>query len=217
MEMNALIPPTVPNGSHAGSNGHRGLRSRELPVTSLRFKEELGDGAFGKIYKGELGGQLPGSGTLVGIKTLRPGATAQTRQDFHREVEMCTELRHPNIACLLGVVLKDEPQSMVFEYLSRGDLHEFLIAHSPKHQRGVGGDSVGDLSDDDMSSIPAVTSGLDPSDMSFIAIQIAAGMEYLAGMVTNTMFPMAFVTTKVNAISYKNISTSSIRSYRRKS
>ena len=53
-------------------------------MTSVRFKEELGDGAFGKIYRGEVGshhgqGLMPGSGTLVGIKTLRPGAASQTR------------------------------------------------------------------------------------------------------------------------------------------
>ena len=161
MEMNALIPQQLPQKTMKP-------RAREFPITSVRFNQELGDGAFGKIYKGELGG-IPGNATLVAIKTLRPGATSKTKQDFQREIEMCSELRHPNIVCLLGVVLKDDPQCMVFEYLSQGDLHEFLMAHSPKM----------DVSDDDMSSMP--DRSLDPSDMSFIAIQIAAGMEYLAG------------------------------------
>ena len=44
------------------------------------------------------------------------------------------DLRHPNIVCLLGVVLKDEPQCLIFEYMPQGDLHEYLLMHSPKSQ-----------------------------------------------------------------------------------
>jgi receptor tyrosine kinase-like orphan receptor 1 len=59
--------------------------------------------------------------------------------------------------CLIGVVVKDDPQCMIFENLSQGDLHEFLIAHSPKS----------DLCSDD-----GLDRTLDPTDMSFIAIQV---------------------------------------------
>jgi receptor tyrosine kinase-like orphan receptor 1 len=47
---------------------------------------------------------------LVAVKTLKPGATAQTREDFMRESELMADLRHPNIVCLIGVVTKDEPR-----------------------------------------------------------------------------------------------------------
>jgi hypothetical protein len=33
----------------------------------------LGEGAFGKVYKGELTGFLGGMSALVAIKTLKPG------------------------------------------------------------------------------------------------------------------------------------------------
>lgn len=42
------------------------------------------------------------------------------------------DLRHPNIICLLGVILKGDPMCMLFEYMTQGDLHEFLISQSPK-------------------------------------------------------------------------------------
>ena len=163
MEMNALIPKQLSQTKPAPRP-----RAREFPITSVRFNQELGEGAFGKVYRGELGGIIGGCSTLVAIKTLRSGATTKIKQDFQREIEMCTELRHPNIVCLLGVQIKEDPLCMIFEYLSQGDLHEFLGSHSPKM----------DVSDDDLSIQDRC---LDPADMSFIAIQIAAGMEYLAG------------------------------------
>jgi receptor tyrosine kinase-like orphan receptor 1 len=162
MEMNALIPQAQPLPPKP--------RAREFPITSVRFNQELGEGAFGKVYRGDLGGIIGGCTSSVAIKTLRPGAQGKTKQDFLNEIEMWSELRHPNIVCLLGTVLKDEPQCMVFEYLSQGDLHEFLLCHSPKS------DMMTSVSDDDITERI-----LDPADMSFMAIQIAAGMEYLAG------------------------------------
>ena len=45
-----------------------------------RFLQELGEGAFGKVYKGELAGHGGASSALVAIKTLKPGANQKTNQ-----------------------------------------------------------------------------------------------------------------------------------------
>lgn len=87
----------------------------------------------GKVYKGEL--RAAGKSdqvTYVAVKTLKENATPKTQNDFKREVDLMTDLRHPNIICLLGVVLNGEPMCMLFEYMTQGDLHEFLISHSPR-------------------------------------------------------------------------------------
>ena len=55
---------------------------------------------------------------------------------------------------------------MVFEHMAHGDLHEFLISHSPKSDCSID-------SDMDMRV-------LTQSEMAYIAIQIAAGMEDLS-------------------------------------
>ena len=157
MEMNALIPKNPPVQPKP--------RAREFPITSVRFNQELGEGSFGKVYKGDLGGIIGGCTSIVAIKTLRPGANTKNQQDFRREIEVFTELRHQNIVCMVGVVLKDDPQCMIFEYVCQNDLHDFLMSHSPKS---------------DSSSGDGMERMIDLSDMSFIAIQIAAGMEYLA-------------------------------------
>jgi receptor tyrosine kinase-like orphan receptor 1 len=179
MEMNSLIPPPllpppnlIPQQVH---HQHMHMmppppktRAREFPITSVRFNQELGDGVYGKVYKGDLGGIVGGCSTQVAIKTLRPGANTQIKADFQRDIELWTEQRHPNVVMLIGSVLKEDPQCMIFEYLIQGDLHEFLLRHSPKSDMS----SVSDDNDTDRV--------LDPSDMSFIAIQISAGLEYLA-------------------------------------
>ena len=81
-------------------------RSMEIPMGSIRFIQELGEGAFGKVYKGELAAGGRGNNSLVAIKTLKPGANQKTRSDFVRESELMTDMRHPNIVCLIGVCMQ---------------------------------------------------------------------------------------------------------------
>ena len=159
MEMNPLL-------SARQQQQRAKTKAMEIPLASIRFIQELGEGAFGKVYKGELSGFAGGTFTLVAIKTLKPGANQKTRSDFVRESELMTDLRHPNIVCLIGVCMQEEPQCMVFEHMAHGDLHEFLISHSPKS----------DCSIDSDLDIRVLTQ----SEMAYIAIQIAAGMEYLS-------------------------------------
>jgi len=144
-------------------------RVRDFPISSVRFLQELGEGAFGKVYKGEVMG-LYGENAVskVAIKTLKENAVPKTQNDFRREVDMMSELRHPNIVCLLGVVMKQEPMCMLFEYMPLGDLHEYLIQHSPHSDMSV-------ISDDDGS-----VKILEYGEMLHIATNIASGMEYLA-------------------------------------
>ncbi|XP_035698839.1 inactive tyrosine-protein kinase transmembrane receptor ROR1-like isoform X6 [Branchiostoma floridae] len=146
-------------------------RCPQFPIGAVRFLTELGEGAFGKVYKGEL--VVTGSGEdakkiLVAIKTLKENATLKTQHDFHREVDMLADLRHQNIVCLLGVVMRDQPMCMLFEYMRYGDLHEFLVMRSPHSDVGGSSDDAGSHS------------SLDHTDFLCIANQIAGGMDYLA-------------------------------------
>ncbi|XP_022248276.1 inactive tyrosine-protein kinase transmembrane receptor ROR1-like isoform X1 [Limulus polyphemus] len=154
VEMNALLPRAQ-------------TRATEFPISAIQFLQDIGEGAFGKVYHGELMGiHGAGSVTPVAIKTLKENATLKTRQDFLREANLMSDLHHPNIVCLLGVCTRDEPFCMLFEFMSQGDLHEYLILHSPQPDVGCNEDETCNI--------------LELSDFLHITRQIAGGMEYLA-------------------------------------
>ncbi|XP_050512486.1 tyrosine-protein kinase transmembrane receptor Ror-like isoform X2 [Diabrotica virgifera virgifera] len=156
MEMNSLLPPHLPpQRSHHGSNKNSFQSVPQYTFKEVRFLDELGEGAFGKVYKGEL--KTKTGKIFVAVKSLKENASAKTQADFQREIELISELKHPNIICLLGVVMKQEPMCMLFEYMSEGDLHEFLIANSPEEGKCLTHNQFLD-----------------------VAIQIAQGMEYLS-------------------------------------
>lgn len=156
--MTSLLATNGMSGMHQSTN-QRGNSIMKIPQYGLKdvqFVEELGEGAFGKVYKGELN-QKNGDKVFVAVKALKENASPKTQQDFRREIELISDLKHNNIVCILGVVLKEEPLCMLFEYMSHGDLHEFLIANSPNEGKY-----------------------LSQQQFLYIALQIAEGMDYLS-------------------------------------
>ncbi|KAM7322961.1 hypothetical protein ACRRTK_018466 [Alexandromys fortis] len=150
-------------------NQHKQAKLKEISLSTVRFMEELGEDRFGKVYKGHLFGPAPGEPTqAVAIKTLKDKAEGPLREEFRQEAMLRARLQHPNIVCLLGVVTKDQPLSMIFSYCSHGDLHEFLVMRSPHSDVGS--------TDDDRT----VKSALEPPDFVHVVAQIAAGMEFLS-------------------------------------
>nr|XP_048707150.1 tyrosine-protein kinase transmembrane receptor ROR2 isoform X2 [Caretta caretta] len=150
-------------------NQHKQTKLKEINLSTVRFMEELGEERFGKVYKGHLFGTTPGEQTqAIAIKTLKDKAELALREEFKHEAMMRSRLQHPNIVCLLGIVTKEQPISMIFSYCSHSDLHEFLVMRSPHSDVGS--------TDDDKT----VKSALEPADFFHIVTQVAAGMEYLS-------------------------------------
>ncbi|XP_033228838.1 muscle, skeletal receptor tyrosine protein kinase-like [Belonocnema kinseyi] len=141
--------------------------SPEVPLLqrdSLVFLQDIGEGCFGKVYKGEL--QYGESVEIVAVKVLKESASREVEDDFMREVDIMSTFRHPNILLLKGVVLREIGHSpwMVFEYMPYGDLTEVLRANSPHHFRS----SRSDLEP------------LTRESLHWIITQIAEGMMYLS-------------------------------------
>lgn len=156
--MTSLLATNGMTNPHKSMNprGNSLMKIAQFVLEDVKFIEELGEGAFGKVYKGELS-QKNGTKIFVAVKALKENASPKTQQDFRREIELISDLKHDNIVCILGVVLKEEPLCMLFEYMSHGDLHEYLMSNSPNEGKY-----------------------LSQQQFLFISLQISEGMDYLS-------------------------------------
>lgn len=138
IEMNELLTnQNINNQPHLTRNtrGNGVLRIPQYSLSQIKFLEELGEGAFGKVYKGAL--KKSGDSQYVAVKALKENASAKTQADFRREIDLISELTHDNIVCIVGVALREEPLCMLFEFMARGDLHEFLMGRAPPSGKGL--------------------------------------------------------------------------------
>ena len=153
-------------------NSRRRLDSiLEFPREKLHFREKIGDGQFGEVHIGEaegvnavLGNEFRNCARIVvAIKKLKPEVDKNIKDDFFKEVKIMASLRHENVVRLLGVC-KDDPMCMIVEYMTNGDLNQFL------KERHV---MAASCAKDKLLSVPALL---------YMAMQLAAGMKYIASL-----------------------------------
>ncbi|TMW42470.1 hypothetical protein DOY81_012449, partial [Sarcophaga bullata] len=84
------------------------------------------------VHNAKAPGLVPGYDDLmVAVKMLKDDASDQMQMDFEREACLLAEFDHPNIVKLLGVCALGRPMCLLFEFMSPGDLSEFLRSCSP--------------------------------------------------------------------------------------
>ncbi|KAJ8770882.1 hypothetical protein K2173_021797 [Erythroxylum novogranatense] len=96
----------------------------ELLEATDGFKEELGRGAFGVVYKGAL---WIGSSVLVAVKKLHHVMQEDGLKEFKTEVNVIGQTHHKNLVRLLGFCDEGEQHLLVYECLSNGSLSSFLF------------------------------------------------------------------------------------------
>ena len=141
----------------------------EYNYASLDVIEELGQGAFGRVFKARAPGIQRGDFVpqeFVAVKTLKEEAESGTLEDFCKEVKVCVQFEHINIIRLLGVCTTSTNKCMIFEFMDLGNLGELLR-----------------LSDPENPAYPETKSEkklITPNLFLPITIQIANGLAYLA-------------------------------------
>ncbi|KAJ0799339.1 putative protein kinase RLK-Pelle-SD-2b family [Helianthus annuus] len=93
---------------------------QELVNATDGFKKELGRGAFGIVYKGEIGT------TTVAVKKLET-VVQDVQKEFKTEVNTIARTHHKNLVQLLGYCDDDEQRLLIYEYMSNGTLAVFLF------------------------------------------------------------------------------------------
>ncbi|XP_022735551.1 G-type lectin S-receptor-like serine/threonine-protein kinase LECRK4 [Durio zibethinus] len=101
----------------------RSFTYKDLEQATNRFKEELGRGAFGTVYKGE----LPSSyGNYVAVKKLERFAK-EGENEFKTEVKVIGQTHHKNLVRLLGYCDEGENRLLVYDFMQNGTLASFLF------------------------------------------------------------------------------------------
>ncbi|KAL6553084.1 histidine kinase osmosensor [Orobanche gracilis] len=101
----------------------RRFQLRELQAATKNFKNILGKGGYGNVYKGYLQ-----DGTAVAVKRLKDGSTACGERQFQTEVEMISLAVHRNLLRLYGFCMTETEKLLVYPYMSNGSVASRLRA-----------------------------------------------------------------------------------------
>ncbi|XP_027074402.1 G-type lectin S-receptor-like serine/threonine-protein kinase LECRK3 [Coffea arabica] len=109
----------------------RAFTFAELEQATNEFREELGKGAFGTVYKGI----LPNSKKIVAVKKLEK-VLAEGEREFQNEISLIGKTHHRNLVQLLGYCLDGAKRLLVYEYMRNGSLEKIL--HKPENHPSWG-------------------------------------------------------------------------------
>jgi serine/threonine protein kinase len=84
------------------------------------FKEKLGEGAHGTVFKGKLSSEI-----LVAVKILNN--TQGEGKEFITEVEIMGKIHHINVVRLLGFCADGIHRALVYNFFANGSLQSFIF------------------------------------------------------------------------------------------
>ncbi|KAL4601317.1 hypothetical protein ACB092_11G263700 [Castanea dentata] len=107
----------------------RSYTYKELEEATRGFKQILGKGAFGTVYKGVLASN---SKRFVAVKKLDK-TVEEGEKEFKTEVSVIGQTHHKNLVQLRGYCDEGQHRLLVYEYMSNGSLATFLFGISRPH------------------------------------------------------------------------------------
>ncbi|KAJ9554113.1 hypothetical protein OSB04_018158 [Centaurea solstitialis] len=103
--------------------GPRAFSYAELERATDSFKEELGRGSFGIVYKGD----IDGSNKAIAVKKLKEELAQEGEREFQTEMKVIGRTHHRNLVRLLGYCCEGPERLLVMEYMTKGSLADILF------------------------------------------------------------------------------------------
>uniref|UniRef100_A0A453AE13 non-specific serine/threonine protein kinase n=1 Tax=Aegilops tauschii subsp. strangulata TaxID=200361 RepID=A0A453AE13_AEGTS len=101
----------------------------ELEKATSDFREVLGSGASGTVYKGQLQDE---HATSIAVKKIGK-LQQETEKEFMVEVQTIGQTFHKNLVKLLGFCNEGTDRLLVYEFMTNGSLNEFLFGDARPH------------------------------------------------------------------------------------
>ncbi|KAK7380059.1 hypothetical protein VNO78_32418 [Psophocarpus tetragonolobus] len=132
-----------------GAIAQKRYKFSQVKEMTNSFKDKLGQGGFGAVYKGKLSTSFP-----VAVKLLN--ASKGNGEEFINEIASISRTSHINIVTLLGFCLEGRKKALIYEFMANGSLDNFIYKR--------GSETIASLSWENLYQI---------------SIGIARGLEYL--------------------------------------
>ncbi|XP_054806234.1 G-type lectin S-receptor-like serine/threonine-protein kinase At1g34300 [Prosopis cineraria] len=101
---------------------------KELQRSTKGFKEKLGDGGFGAVYRGILANR-----TVIAVKQLE--GIEQGEKQFRMEVATISSTHHLNLVRLIGFCSEGKHRLLVYEFMKNGSLDNSLFVNESQSEK----------------------------------------------------------------------------------
>ncbi|KAL3748822.1 hypothetical protein ACJRO7_009976, partial [Eucalyptus globulus] len=122
-----IVPSVLGNkkiGLKVGIGTHpRRYTYKDIKRMTNSFKEKLGEGGYGCMYKGKLRDDQ-----FVAVKLIKK--QKGNAEDFFNEVVSISRTSHINVLNLLGFCFEGSKRALVYEFMPNGSLEKFIFNRS---------------------------------------------------------------------------------------
>lgn len=117
--------PGIEDQIQCSSMAPKKFRLREIKkaTSNFNYQNKLGEGGFGKVYKGILGSKE------IAVKRVSKDSR-QGKQEFVAEVTTIGSLHHKNLVKLIGWCYERKELLLVYEFMPNGSLDKYLFGSS---------------------------------------------------------------------------------------